>query len=177
MRFLLILLLILPSVSGLNLGGFVKNEYIEAREHAAFEIIIWSEDEDSVIVLNEKDIPQGIRVEVVPRLIDQKTEGIYIAKDDGLIKAHRVVVFVNASQAKPGLYVLKISAFAYKGMHAINVMQEREFDLKLKVVNGVEINESLKEKKAMKNIDVNLFINFSIILITMVIVIFILRKQ
>ncbi|MEM5799294.1 MAG: hypothetical protein QXZ43_01345 [Candidatus Aenigmatarchaeota archaeon] len=184
-----LIFLLLPIVYSLNFGSFVKNDFAEIKgnETAIFEIILWSSDSNSSIILHEKNIPENIKIKIDPIIVDRKREDIYISIGNTLIKANRVKIFVDASEAKPGYYDFSISALAYNPEENINVVQEREFNFKIKVIGDYKESNSTSIKneqneKFSKDLEKESVINYnkiiilSVIILTIIIVILIIKK-
>lgn len=188
MRRLIILLLILPSVLALNFGSLVKNDYVEldANKTAKFEIIVWSKDENYTIFLHEKNYPMDWLISIQPKIVSSQDEATaYINIGDSYVKAHRVNVFVNPLNAKPGNYTITLSASAYQLNDKINVIQERDFNLKVKILGNftnasssiieTEYSEKPSQPIKLENIENKKWIIAVIIAITAIIVFLILK--
>ena len=142
MRILILALFIIPSVLALNLGSLVRNDYVELGENqtARFEIILWSKDENYTIFLHEKSHPEGWLISIEPSIISsQDKPTAYVNVGDRYVKAYKVNVFVNPLNARPGEYDITLSASLYQPGEKINVIQEREFNLRVRIA-GVLAN-------------------------------------
>lgn len=130
--------LLLPLSHSLNLGSFVKNDHVEIKENETgiFEIILWSSDKNYTIFLQEKNVPENIKVNIEPRIIKESKDEIYIAREDGVIKAHKVKIFVESLNAKPGEYYFSVLAYMHRQEEKIGVIQEREFNFKVVVLSN-----------------------------------------
>jgi len=140
MKRVIFLLVILPCVFALNLGSLVKNDYAELEENqtASFEIIIWSKDENYTIFLQEKNYPNDWLISINPKVVSSKDkEAVYVNVGESYVKAHKINVVINPMNAKPGEYMITLSALAYQPKEKINVIQEREFSFKVKILGNV----------------------------------------
>lgn len=178
MKRIMLIILLLPAVFASNLGGFVKNDFIEINDSiASAELIVWSRDQNYTIVLQEKNIPENFRVEIAPRVFSEKDHSdIYIGSTEGSIKAHKASIMIDASNAKPGDYRLAISALLYQPNEKINVVQEREFDIKIKIPgNYTQANASsaaaIEQKNSSAGIDAEKSSSKAIILIVLITII------
>lgn len=184
----LLIFVFIPLAFSLNLGSFIKNDFIEIKQNetAVFEIVLWSTDQNYNIIVQEKNTPENIRIRIEPKVIDKNKDEIYIAKENTLIKAHRVKIFVESYNAKPGDYVFSVSALSYNPEEKINVIQEREFHFRVRVIGDYadikstfnKINESQYSSKIFEETREKTYkkiIILSAIILTIIIVILIIK--
>jgi hypothetical protein len=187
MKRIIFLLLILPCVFALNLGSLVKNDYAELEENqtASFEIIIWSKDENYTIFLQEKNYPNDWLISINPKVVSSKDkEAVYVNVGESYVRAHKINVVINPMNPKPGDYMITLSASAYQPEEKINVIQEREFSFKVKILGNatntsssitrVETGEKLSQPLKAEKVESKKWI-LTIIIITAVIVFLIIK--
>ncbi len=142
----MLIILLIPIAAALNLGTLVKNDFIVIKENetAVFEILLWSKDENYTIILQDRQIPENFNVLIEPKIVaNQDKDNIYISVEDHIVKASKIKVFATPKEAKPGEYHILLSAMIYQPVEKINVIQEREILLKVKVLGEYnEINTS-----------------------------------